>query len=577
MKISDYLVEFLAQKGAKTIFGYQGSSVAHIIDSISKNSKVEYIQLYHEQAAGFAANGYASTESKKFGVAVACSGPGSTNLVTSIANAFYDSIPCFFITGQVGTGGIRSNKKMRQLGFQETDIVEMIAPISKYAVRVDSPRKIAIYLEEAYNAMISGRKGPVLIDIPHNIQASNIDVLDLLLPNTKKECIELCKSQVSQVARMMQKASKPIILVGGGLTGEVCKDTLKKVVKKWNIPVVTSYRGKDRFDNFDDNYIGVIGVYGNRCANIAVRYCDFLLVLGSRVDGRQTGDDIDNFAKDADIVYVDIDPVEIEEKPDRYLKIHANLEDFLKYFLDVKVNVKIDNWRKSIQYLKKKFCSDLEYDISSGVNPKAFCRDLTLYIKNKNAFITTDVGQNQIWFNSSGIVGEKCKVIQSCGLGAMGYSLPAAIGAYFSDKRDVLSINGDGGIQMNIQELQTIARENIPIKIFIFNNKSLGLIRVYQEKALNGNLIGSVDGFESPDYEKIAAAYGIKYYKINSNDYSSIISDIVEKKEPVLTEIMVSEKSTAYPAPAYKCAVYNQEPLLKVSDWEEIEEIIYEK
>lgn len=576
MKVSDYIVEFLSKKGVEIIFGYQGSSIAHIIDSISKHGKVEYMQLYHEQAAGFAANGYASTGNGKFGVAVVCSGPGSTNLVTSIANAFYDSIPCFFITGQVSTGGIRTNKNMRQLGFQETDIVEIVKTITKYAVRVEDTQKIGYYLDKAYYMMMEGRKGPVLIDIPHNVQAGQIEMSNISRFISSQEKKIRREDEIRKVESALKDTKRPLILVGGGLSDNYTCSLLKNLVNKWDIPVVSSYRGKDKFDNFDKHYIGTIGAYGNRCANIAIQYCDFLLVLGSRIDGRQTGDDIENFAKDAKIIYIDIDQSELDEKPKRYIKIKSSIDDFLKNIEIIKPSIEINNWKKNIQYLKEKFNIESEYKIAEDVNPQKFLRDITLFIQDKKYFLVADVGQNQIWINSSGLISEEGKLLQSCGLGAMGYSLPAAIGAYYAEKVTGISVSGDGGIQMNIQEFQTVARENIPLKIFIMNNNSLGLIRVYQEKALQGNYVGSVQGFSSPDYRKLAMAYGIKYYLVTGNNYNNLIKNILEESGPVIVEVRVSSNSTAYPGPAYKCAVYNQEPLLKDEEWKDIEEKIYE-
>lgn len=575
MKVSDYVVDFLAEKGIDTIFGYQGSSVAHTINSISSNGKVKYVQLYHEQAAGFAANAYACVRQDSFGVAIACSGPGSTNLITSIANAFYDSIPCLYITGQVSTNGIRKDKSIRQLGFQETDIVEIVKPITKYAVRIDEASKIGYYLDKAYYLMINGRQGPVLIDIPHNIQASHVDLekIEHFNPTVGKQRQE--EIPWTQIMNLLKKSKRPLVLIGGGIHGNKCKEKLYDVIHKYDLPVVSSYRGKDKFDNFDIHYIGTIGAYGNRYANLAVRYCDLLLVIGSRIDGRQTGDDMDGFAPSANIIYVDIDQNEIATKPSRYIKVNCDAEKFLIELCE-QITIRADKkWMDIIQKWKIKMPNRTEYRIEEYVNPQAMLEDLSLLIKNDQYFTTSDVGQNQIWVNSSAIIGKKGLLLQSCGLGAMGYSLPAAIGAYFARKVMAISINGDGGIQMNMQELQTIARERLPIKIFVFNNKSLGLIRIYQKKALGGNYVGSVEGYSSPDYEKIAGAYGLEYCLINNNNYMDSIRNILNKKIAILVEVIISSDSTSYPEPAYKRAVYDQEPMLTKNEWKDLEGQVY--
>lgn len=571
MKLSDYVVSYLEKFGIDTIFGYQGSSVAHLVDSVSKSKNITYIQTLHEQAASFAANGYALCKNS-IGAALACSGPGAINLINGIANSYYDSVPCIFITGQVSTSGIRDeNSKIRQLGFQETDIVSIVKSITKYAVTIKNKDEIAFHLEKAFYLMLEGRPGPVLLDIPHNIQASiveperfkhfkRVNKKNVLSKNTIKESIEILK-----------KAQRPLMLLGGGARSLKDNDTLEMFLRESNLPVISSYLGKDIIDNEIVNYIGVLGAYGNRYANWAVQYCDVLLIIGSRIDERQTGGDLGCFAEDAQIIYVDIDSWENMGKPERYLKIVAESSEFIKILLEDLKGVKwSQSWLTAINIWKNRYVHWKEYTLSDGVNPNKFIFDLTCKT-TKSFAITVDVGQNQIWTNASSLLKKGCYLIQSGGLGSMGFSLPAAIGAFYSHRyEEIFCFCGDGGIQMNIQELGTISTNKIPIKIIVFNNQSLGLIRVYQEKALKSNFEGSVYGFASPQYEDIAKAYSIEYIQISDNNYDEKLQYIIENNEAMLVEVRISKQSTCFPEPTYRSTFNNQSEVLANEEKERI-------
>ncbi|PWJ48219.1 thiamine pyrophosphate-binding protein [Faecalicatena contorta] len=579
MKLADYVVNYLKKYNIKVVFGYQGSSVAHMIDAISKSEDIVYIQTLHEQAAAFAANGY-SLGGQNIGAALACSGPGAINLMNGIANAYYDSLPCIFITGQVSTSGIRGkDSRIRQLGFQETDIVSLVSPITKYAVTIMNKEDIAYQLEKAFHLMLDGRSGPVVIDIPHNIQASMIEPDSLRHFNTE------CEPEVSCIFDEMEKsieilkmAQRPLILLGSGARGLRDTTLLESFLINSNIPVVSSYLGKDILDNQSNNYVGVIGAYGNRYANWAVKYCDVLLVMGSRVDGRQTGDNIECFACDAKVIYVNVDIDEINEKPVRYYKICSKVFDYFSYVCkNIGELTWSKEWLNTLNNWKNRFRHWEEYALSEKSNPNKFIYELTK--ENEQKFImTTDVGQNQIWTNASAIIKKDCYLIQSGGLGSMGFALPASIGAYYANpQKEIICICGDGGLQMNMQELGTITLNNIPIKIIVFNNESLGLIRVYQEKALSSNFEGSVRGFGSPNFETIAKAYNIEYMKITDNINADKIQNILKTKSSVLVEVCVSIKSTCYPEPTYQSTIDNQSMILEDKEKERIRLEAYAK
>lgn len=566
IKVSDYIVDFLQGKGVTVIFGYQGSSVSHLIDSIDKKQGIRYIQLLHEQAVSFAANGFFEA-SRKLGVGVSCSGPGALNLVTGIANAFYDSNCCLFITGQVSTSGIRTNKNMRQLGFQETDIVSIVKPITKYAETVVDASKISYYLEKAFDVLTNGRPGPVVLDVPHNVQNTYIEIDNLLHYETQINSHAQIEDW-DEVVQMIVKSKRPVVLLGGGMKGVSYR--IRRNLEKMATPIVSTYRGKDVINNNSENYFGVIGAYGNRCANQLVKYCDTLLVLGSRLDGRQTGDDLAAFSRNKQIICIDIDEEELEHKKEYVEGIRSTCELFANHLFDVSMKTSNENWMKFASKWKKKFELYDDYMIEEYVNPNRFIKDVTKEVK-EGLILTADVGQNQIWVNASAVMSENSVLIQSCGLGTMGYSLPASIGAACANPdKIVISISGDGGFQMNIQELETIRRLNLPIKIIVMNNQSLGLIRVYQDKALSSNHAGSVEGFSMPGLLALANAYSIPYVKINSNDYLDKIRAVLSDDRPYVVEVNISSESTCYPEPTYRKAVHIQSPMIPDKEFKEI-------
>ena len=567
MKLTDYVAVVLAQNGANVVFGYQGSSISHLIDSISQNNQMQFVETRHEQAAAFAANGFA-LENGSIGVAISCSGPGAINLMTGIADAYYDSLPCLFITGQVSVREMRTDMEMRQLGFQESDIVSIVEPITKYAVTVYEPEKIAYELEKALYLMREGREGPVVLDIPHNVQGSQIDVETLVHFHTnvfiQTEIVEY--DMIKHVADCIMHSKRPVLLLGGGCRGLKGDTLLHEFIQKIKIPVVSSYRGKDVFDNNDMFYLGTIGVYGDRCVNWAVKYSDCLVVLGARLDGRQAADGHDAVAESGKVIVVDLDETELRNMSDRFLKIKMDVRTFIRQLYSYLFNFKASNqWLDVVKEWKQRYPDDKEYEIEEGINPNKFLGMLSTLAPEK-AFFSLDVGQNQLWGNVSLKVGPDQTMLQSCGLGSMGFALPAAMGGYYAKRRLPICITGDGGFQMNLQELQTISCYRIPIKIFVLDNQSLGLIRIYQDKALGGRHNGSVEGFGTPDYYSLSKAYGLHYEKIDNNNCNEILKKILALDEACLVEVCISPNSTNYPEPTYLSTIDNQSKELSLKE-----------
>lgn len=554
MKLSDYIAVRLG-KETEVVFGYQGSSVSHLIDSFCR-SGIRYVQNYHEQASAFAACGYAETN-HQLGVAISCSGPGATNLITGIAGAYYDSLPCLFISGQVSTHEMKSNGS-RQNGFQETKILDIIRPITKYCVEIMDPSTIRFELEKCISIAKSGRPGPTFISLPHNIQSAQIEAEQL--PGYECEEAEYESGSIDAIAGLIRKAKKPLFLFGGGAHGIKNNPEFLKLCSKYKIPYVASLRGLNNVP-FDSDYIGFIGVYGNREANLAVYKSDLLIVLGSRLDGRQTGGIISDFAPEATLVQVDIDAEEINREVQADFSLRCDCARFIhQLYLATRCDEgnSFLEWHKGLGLLAKVSVDGYDRD---GVNPMEFVRHLNKVFSKQEVVVSTDVGQNQMWVAQSIRMKGDSSFLTSGGHGSMGYALPSIIGGYFAShgKKHLIAYMGDGGFQMNLQELETIRRENIPATIIVFVNHSLGLIRDYQEKALGNRVNGSVWGFSVPDLKAIAGCYDLDYIEVSDRDYSDVSYESLAGKR-VLVKVNVSERSIISPELAYKKPIYDQQP-----------------
>lgn len=545
MKVSDYLVNQLLNIGVKTVFGYTGGNITCIIDSIGRTAGIKFVQNYHEQASAFSANAYAKI-TQNIGVAIASSGPGAINLISGIANAYYDSIPCLFITGNVSSLTVSKNSNIRQSGFQENDIVQMVQGITKFCIKIENPNEISYYLEKAIFYATHGRKGPVLLDIPHDIQYADVDIKRMphYVPEGRQRVFRF---KMEEYMPMILNAKAPLILVGGGADSKQSKLLLRKVLLKYKIPVVASLCGLSVLNHNHECFVGFIGAYGNRYANLALRYCDLLLVLGSRMDERQIGGNLDSFAPDADIIHIDIDKNELHNVVKREIGLNCSVETFLSEFIEQTGTDSIEyrEWNEILAVWKKRFSVDIS---SYGVH--SFFKYLSSF--SDSSVVCADVGNHQMCVAQSYSFNcDEGALLNSGGLGAMGYALPAAIGAYFAlDDARVICITGDGGMQMNLQELQTIKREGLPIKIIIINNQSLGMIEAYQQNVFSGRLFASVEGYSVPDFEKIAAAYEIPYIKVKDiSGYSRAKQAMLESEDSVIIEFVATIGMRTYPIP----------------------------
>ena len=561
MKLADYIAAFLAEQGCTHVFGYAGGAVTHLIDSLYQRQDIQFIGTYHEQGAAFAAEGYARRKND-IGVAIATSGPGATNLLTGIGSAYFDSIPCLYLTGQVNTYEYKGDLAVRQLGFQETDIVSIVKPITKYAVRLTDPRQIRYELEKAIFLANSGRKGPVLLDIPMDIQRADIREQDLVgyqaEPTEKME-----KSWLSPLLELFKKAKRPVILVGGGVQLSGAQGLFNQLAKQLKIPIVCSLMGRDVYDNTNDNYFGMIGAYGNRYANLIIANSDFILALGSRLDSRQTGP-VNSFAREAKLVRVDIDNNELAKKikKDEYA-IQADIGGFLRTLnenLDQINNSAASTWLEQARVYQQKYPSFKTSDLS---DPNFIMLEISK-LASENDIICLDVGQNQMWAAQSMKITQSQRLLISGGMGAMGFSVPAAIGAYYQNPHQgkVLALAGDGGMQMNIQELALIKRNHLPIKIIVLNNHSLGMIRHFQEMYFEGRYNATIKDYEAPDFCKIASAYGIQAVQVKASQELRNLKPLLSSNEPVFIEIQLPQTTYVYPKLSINRPIEDQDPLL---------------
>lgn len=558
MKVSDYIVDYLIQKGITDVFGYPGGMVTHLMDSLQKrNSEIAAHLTYHEQGAAFAACGYAQANGT-VGVAYATSGPGATNLITGICNAYFDSIPTLFLTGQVNTFELRGQLSVRQRGFQETNIVSMVSDVTKYAVCVESPQTIRQHLDAAFHAALSGRKGPVLLDIPMNVFRGEIDPETLSDYQSEPSADSLSSEQIHLLARHLANAKRPVLLLGNGIKSAGAVQQAQSLVRQLGIPTVSTMPAVDILNNSNLNY-GFIGAYGSRTANFVVAKCDLLITLGARLDVRQVGAKRENFAPNAAIIRVDIDPGELEYRVGEHeIQVRAGVTEAMDAIGTIVGHrpVSCPQWIQTCNTIR---------DALRGMDqqlPNRLMAKLSECIP-EDAVITTDVGQNQVWVAQSFHTKPGQRIFFSGGHGAMGYSLPAAIGCSLPHRKPVFSLNGDGGIQMNLQELQTIVREKLPIKIIVFNNFALGMIRHFQEMYFDGCYCQTVPqgGYTVPDFGKIAGAYGLSYHRVESE--SDIREELFSGSAPCLIEIAIHENTYVFPKLEFGKPNQDQEPRME--------------
>jgi len=565
MKISDYVINTLASEGVTHVFEVCGGALGHLLDSLYGRSDIRTVSMHHEMAAAIAAEGY-SRASENIGVAMATSGPGATNLITGIGSCYFDSIPCLFITGQVNTYEYKFDRPVRQIGFQETDIVTIVKPIVKNAVLVKDPENTQKILEESISIAKTGRPGPVLIDLPLNIQRSSIEPS---IKSTHKiqpsDSGIPDKKLIDEINSLIKNSTRPLILAGGGVRSSKATKDLLTFAHTTGIPVVVTLMGLDSFPHDDRLYVGMIGTYGNRYANLTIANTDLIIALGTRFDTRQTGTKPETFARAARIIHVDIDAHELNNKIKSDIPVNMDIKVFLNSLNVNSHNFNKKNysvWVERINSFRLKYSIDTK-PVNNDIPPYQFLKEVSDALPG-NAIICVDVGQNQMWAAQTLVVKKSQRFLTQGGMASIGSALPMAIGASFGKPdRIIVVITGDGGLQLNIQELQTVYHHNLPIKIILLNNNGYGMIRQFQEQYFQGRLQSSVIGYSNPDFQKVVKAYNISGRKISTaQEVKPALEALFCDFKPGFLEVIIDPKFTVIPKLSVNKPVEDQEPEL---------------
>ena len=540
------LLECLSRLGINEIFGYPGGAVIPIYDELYSFKEIKHYFARHEQGAVHEADGYARSTGK-VGACLATSGPGATNLVTGIMTAHMDSIPLLVITGQV------SSSLLGKDAFQESDIVGITVPITKNNHLVQDIKDLPRILKEAYYIASTGRPGPVLVDIPRDIQLQEIpyDEFNKIYENHfslegYNPVYEGHKGQIKTAIKMIKDSKKPLIIAGAGILKAHAYEELKEFVEKTNIPVAMTLLGLGSFPGNHELALGMIGMHGTTYANYAANEADLIIAAGMRFDDRVTGNP-QKFVPNAKIIHIDIDPAEIGKNKLIDVPIVGDLKNVLTDLNEKAPKVSYDEWLKQIKKWKKEYSLTYRKTEDDILIPQEILSEIDKITKG-NVIVATDVGQHQMWAAQYLTFNNPYSILTSGGAGTMGFGLPAAIGAQVANpNKKVLAVVGDGGFQMTFQELMLIKEYNLPVKIFIINNSYLGMVRQWQE-LFHEKRYSSVDLSYNPDFIKIGEAYGIKSIQLtNKKDLKKHLKKILESDEAVLVECIVEKEENVYP------------------------------
>ena len=533
---SQILIECLKEQGVDTVFGYPGGAILNVYDELYKHSdEIKHILTSHEQGASHAADGYARATGK-VGVCFATSGPGATNLVTGIATAYMDSVPVVAITCNVGVPLLGKDS------FQEIDIVGVTLPITKHNFIVKDVNKLADVIRDAFRIAKEGRPGPVLIDIPKDVTAKMADY-EYKTPVVPEANKNIDSNEITEAIDMIKKARKPFVFVGGGSIISGASAEIAEFVEKVDAPVCDTLMGKGAFDGTSERYTGMLGMHGTKTSNFGVMECDLLIVLGARFSDRVTGD-TSKFASNARILQIDIDPAEINKN----IKVDMSIVGDIKVVLEA-INARLDKenhkeWMDHIYEMKKEYPLRYNKDILTG----PYLMEKIFEVTDGNAIITTEVGQHQMWAAQYYKYKEPRTFLSSGGLGTMGYGLGASIGAKLGRKdKIVINIAGDGCFRMNMNELATATRYNIPIIEIIVNNHVLGMVRQWQT-LYYGQRYSYTVLEDQVDYVKVAEGLGAKAYRVETKeDFEAALKDDIEMNIPCVLDCHIEKDDKVFP------------------------------
>ena len=552
IKVSDYIAKRIIKYGVKHIFMVTGGAAMYLNDSFGRAKKIKCVFNHHEQACAIAAEGYARVTGK-LAVVNVTSGPGGLNTLTGVMGQWTDSIPVLYISGQVKTEttiGSCLGSSLRQLGDQEVDIIKIVKPLTKFAVSITNPKDTRRLLEKALYFATSGRPGPVWLDIPLDVQGALIEESQISGYDKQKDTISFDKkvnSRISWAIRLLKNSKRPVLIAGHGIRIAGAQNLLPSLIEKLKIPVLTTFNGFDLVSSDNRYFIGRIGTLGSRAGNFALQNADLILSIGSRNNIRQVSYNWESFAHTAKKIIIDIDPAELKKstiKPD--LAINCDAGYFLNKLFKYAVTQPEWNWWLDWCRLRKdKYPVVLEkYQKSCAVNPYFFIQKLTQLSSGSDVMVAANASACVVLFQA-GVVKKNQRIFWNSGCAAMGYDLPAAIGACLANnKKDTICLAGDGSLQMNIQELQTIAHNKLPIKIFVLNNAGYSSIKQTQESFFGLPYVGcdSGSGVSSPSFSKVAQAYGIKAMTITGHQgIEDKIRKVLKFKGPLLCDVILEK------------------------------------
>jgi acetolactate synthase-1/2/3 large subunit len=548
MRVADYVFEFIARQGVGHVFFLPGGGAMHLNNALFRQPQLQAISMLHEQGAAIAAEGYART-SGRFGACLVTSGPGATNAMTGLAGAWFESTPVMYLSGQVKRADLKGNSGLRQLGTQELDIVSVVTPISKYAVCVLDPQQIRYELEKALCVMMSGRKGPVWIDIPLDVQATEIDPGQLAgyAPDQDVQPALPDAGALRDLAVRLQQAQRPVLLVGNGVHGAGAQEVMRALIERLGIPTMTTWIGADLLEYSHPLYFGRCGTVASRGANFTVQNADLVIAIGCRMDFSITGFDRSQFARAAEVVVVDIDPAEIAklgDMPDQAFVCDAG--DFIAGLMRNTEQKTFDftPWRERCTDWKNRYPVVLpEYHDKQGfVNSYVFTEMLCDALVETDMIIPGSSGASIDTFWISAKLKRGQRAVATGGLGSMGYGLPASIGGCIgSGGRRTISVDGDGGFVMNIQELEVVRRLQLPIKYFVLNNNGYASIRASQSGYFKQTIgCDPVSGLTLPDIGALAEAFGLPVLRVSEQStLQDVINQALAMPGPVVCEVMV--------------------------------------
>lgn len=559
MRVVDYITDRFHQEGVKDIFMLTGGGMMFLSDSVFVHPNMQAICNHHEQASAMAAVGYAKYTGG-IGVAYTSTGCGATNAITGLLDAWQDNVPVVFVSGQVKRKETTYNSEipLRQIGTQEANIIDIVKPLTKYSVMINEPNEVAYHIEKALYLAKTGRPGPVWIDVPMDVQGAEFDAKKQkkFSPKELKQDYKTVptKTELSALEKMLQKAERPVIIAGQGVRIAKALPEFKKMVEKYNIPVVAPYLGVSNLPTDHPNYIGTIGTKASRSGNFAVQNADLIIAIGTRLSVTAIGYEYNLFAREAKKVVIDIDPTEHKKPTIKIdLFINADAKEFINHFHPERVP-DIKWWLKHCQDWKEKYPVCLpEYRKYKGNISMFNLVDTLSRLMPDDGVVVSDAGSAFYVTTMAVNIKKKQRYLTSGGQADMGFTMPASIGAAVAKGGEVFGITGDGSLQLNIQELQTIVHNKLPVKTFVLNNNGYLSIRATQNKFFEGRLIGTgpESGVSIPSIKKIAAAYGVKYFKLNkSATLEKDIENILQYDGPALCEVICPPNEPVVPSAA---------------------------